>query len=98
MTANVKSVVPSIFFSYFNILKLLNFDVCIYKNFFIAGAMPMVTATTFCLPKIVRWTSVVSYCLLSLWGLYKVSKKLPYARSISYLIFLISNFPLIFLK
>lgn len=35
----------------------------------------MVTATTYCLPKIVRWLFITSYSLLSLWGLYKVRLK-----------------------
>jgi hypothetical protein len=35
--------------------------------------MPMVIATTYCLPRILRWSCIWSYCLFSLWGLYKVS-------------------------
>ncbi|KAK9688039.1 hemolysin-III related [Popillia japonica] len=54
--------------AYYRLLQLDMLGIWISQSF---GAMPMVTATTFCLPKIVRWCSVSSYCILSLWGLYK---------------------------
>ena len=34
----------------------------------------MVIATSYCLPRLLRWFCISSYCLLSLWGLYKVSR------------------------
>lgn len=40
---------------------------------FLSGALPLVTATTLCFPPVLKWLIIVSYCLLSLWGLYKVS-------------------------
>lgn len=49
---------------------------CLINNnkFVFVGAMPMLVATTFCLSNPMRWGFISSYCLLSLWGLYKVSK------------------------
>lgn len=37
-----------------------------------AGALPLVTATTLCFAPILKWFIIISYCVLSLWGLYKV--------------------------
>lgn len=39
------------------------------------GAMPMIVATTYCLPMLLRWLGIMSYCIFSLWGLYKVNIK-----------------------
>ncbi|KAL1506490.1 hypothetical protein ABEB36_005846 [Hypothenemus hampei] len=35
------------------------------------GALPLLFATTKCLPSVVRWCVILFYCFLSLWGLYK---------------------------
>lgn len=38
----------------------------------ISGAIPMVTATVFCLNWTFKWFSIISYSMLCLWGLHKV--------------------------
>ncbi|XP_044262112.1 progestin and adipoQ receptor family member 4 [Tribolium madens] len=53
---------------YHRLLQLDMLGIWISQSF---GAMPMVIATTYCLPRLLRWFIIVSYCLLSLWGLYK---------------------------
>lgn len=40
--------------------------------FFIAGALPMVTATVYCLNWPLKWLIIISYSLLCIWGLFKV--------------------------
>lgn len=39
----------------------------------LSGALPLVFASTKCLPHLLRWSIIIFYCLLSVWGLYKVS-------------------------
>ncbi|KAH1027716.1 progestin and adipoQ receptor family member 4 [Dendroctonus ponderosae] len=35
------------------------------------GALPLVFASTKCVPHLIRWSIIMFYCLLSVWGLYK---------------------------
>ena len=41
---------------------------------FISGALPMVTATVYCLSGPLKWLIILFYCVLCLWGLHKVIK------------------------
>lgn len=45
---------------------------CVLLVLLYAGALPMVYASVFCLSWACRWLILSSYCLLSMWGLYKV--------------------------
>ena len=45
---------------------------CVLLVLLYAGALPMVYASVFCLSWAYRWLILSSYCLLSMWGLYKV--------------------------
>lgn len=38
----------------------------------VLGALPMVFSTSFCYPWSIKWFVILSYCLMSAWGLYKV--------------------------
>ncbi|XP_018784574.1 PREDICTED: uncharacterized protein LOC108966257 isoform X4 [Bactrocera latifrons] len=65
---------------YYTLLKLDMVGIWVSQSF---GALPLVTATTFCFSPFWKWFIILSYCLLSLWGLYKVSSngKFPLATS-----------------
>lgn len=52
----------------------------------VVGALPMVTASTYCLPSLIRWSFIGSYVLLSLWGLYKaLTAWSPWERRLCFL-------------
>lgn len=69
---------------YYRLLQLDMLGIWICQCF---GAMPMVIATTYCLPRLLRWFSVSSYCLFSLWGLYKAMIAIsPWERRLSFLL------------
>ncbi|KAJ9584374.1 hypothetical protein L9F63_021285, partial [Diploptera punctata] len=53
---------------YYKLLQLDMLGIWISQSF---GALPMVYASVFCLPWACRWLILSSYCLLSIWGLYK---------------------------
>lgn len=38
---------------------------------FFSGALPFVTASVFCLGGFLKWLTIISYCILCLWGLQK---------------------------
>ncbi|KAE8744199.1 hypothetical protein FOCC_FOCC009119, partial [Frankliniella occidentalis] len=57
---------------YNRLLRLDMFGIWICQSF---GALPMVTATVYCLPWNVRWPVISLYCGLSLCGLYKVGTR-----------------------
>ncbi|KAK3924552.1 Progestin and adipoQ receptor family member 4 [Frankliniella fusca] len=67
---------------YNRLLRLDMFGIWICQSF---GALPMVTATVYCLPWNVRWLVISSYCLLSLCGLYKaMTAWSPWDRRLSF--------------
>ncbi|XP_034250894.1 progestin and adipoQ receptor family member 4 [Thrips palmi] len=67
---------------YNRLLRLDMFGIWICQSF---GALPMVTATVYCLPWNVRWLIIGSYCLLSLCGLYKaMTAWSPWDRRLSF--------------
>lgn len=69
---------------YYRLLQLDMLGIWISQSF---GAMPMVMATTFCLPRTVRWLFTSSYCLLSMWGLYKaMTAWSPWERRLCFLL------------
>ncbi|GLG96864.1 Adiponectin receptor protein [Gryllus bimaculatus] len=53
---------------YYRLLQLDMFGIWMSQSF---GALPMVSASVFCLPWACRCLVMLSYCLLSVWGLYK---------------------------
>ncbi|XP_017847653.1 progestin and adipoQ receptor family member 4 isoform X2 [Drosophila busckii] len=53
---------------YYTLLKLDMVGIWVSQSF---GALPLVTATTLCFPPFLKWLIIISYCILSLWGLYK---------------------------
>jgi hypothetical protein len=44
------------------------------RLFCVAGAMPMVIATVHCMPLLLKYPLFAFYVVLSIWGLYKVSR------------------------
>ncbi|KAK4883698.1 hypothetical protein RN001_007017 [Aquatica leii] len=68
---------------YHRLLQLDMLGIWICQSF---GAMPMLLATTYCLPGTYRLLGVSSYCLSSLWGLYKAMNALsPWERRLCFL-------------
>uniref|UniRef100_A0A336M8N6 CSON011273 protein n=1 Tax=Culicoides sonorensis TaxID=179676 RepID=A0A336M8N6_CULSO len=55
-------------YTYYRLLQLDMLGIWISQSF---GALPMVTATVFCLNGFMKWFIILSYCVLSIWGLYK---------------------------
>ncbi|XP_022906420.1 progestin and adipoQ receptor family member 4 isoform X2 [Onthophagus taurus] len=69
---------------YYRLLQLDMLGIWVSQSF---GALPMVTATTYCLPIIVRWFGIFSYSVLSLWGLYKaMTAWSPWERRLCFLL------------
>lgn len=54
---------------YYKLLQLDMLGIWISQSF---GALPMVTATVFCINWWLKWFIILSYSVLCLWGLYKV--------------------------
>jgi hypothetical protein len=53
--------------------------------FFISGALPFVTASVFCLGGFIKWLTIISYCILCLWGLHKaLSAGSPWQRRLCF--------------
>ncbi|CAG9769340.1 unnamed protein product [Ceutorhynchus assimilis] len=51
------------------------------------GALPLVFASTKCLPLVLSWSIITFYCLLSIWGLYKAMIAWsPWDRRLCYLL------------
>lgn len=69
---------------YYRLLQLDMLGIWISQSF---GAMPMVTATVFCLPWPIRWACISAYSVLSLWGLYKaMTAWSPWERRLCFLL------------
>ncbi|XP_065156777.1 progestin and adipoQ receptor family member 4 isoform X2 [Atheta coriaria] len=68
---------------YCRLLQIDMLGIWINQSF---GALPMVTASTYCLPSLIRWSFIGSYVLLSLWGLYKaLTAWSPWERRLCFL-------------
>ncbi|XP_055699938.1 progestin and adipoQ receptor family member 4 [Phlebotomus papatasi] len=69
---------------YYKLLQLDMLGIWISQSF---GALPMVTATVFCLGWKLKWSLILAYCMLSLWGLYKAMTALsPWQRRLCFLL------------
>ncbi|XP_065721630.2 progestin and adipoQ receptor family member 4 [Drosophila suzukii] len=67
---------------YYTLLKLDMVGIWVSQSF---GALPLVTATTLCFPPVLKWLIIVSYCVLSLWGLYKaLTASSPWQRRLCF--------------
>ncbi|TMW50980.1 hypothetical protein DOY81_003927 [Sarcophaga bullata] len=67
---------------YYRLLKLDMVGIWVSQSF---GALPLVTATTFCFTFKWKWFIIISYCLLSLWGLYKaLTASSPWQRRLCF--------------
>ncbi|XP_028897602.1 uncharacterized protein LOC105214313 isoform X2 [Zeugodacus cucurbitae] len=67
---------------YYTLLKLDMVGIWVSQSF---GALPLVTATTFCFSPFWKWLIILSYCLLSLWGLYKaLTASSPWQRRLCF--------------
>ncbi|XP_066248727.1 progestin and adipoQ receptor family member 4 isoform X1 [Euwallacea similis] len=63
------------------------------------GALPFVFATTKCLPLVIRWSLIVFYCALSIWGLYKAMIAWsPWERRLCFLLPFLNRIGLWFLR
>ncbi|XP_017776887.1 PREDICTED: progestin and adipoQ receptor family member 4 [Nicrophorus vespilloides] len=69
---------------YYRLLQLDMLGIWINQSF---GAIPMVTATTYCLPGVIKWIFLIAYCLLSVWGFYKaMTAWSPWERRLCFLL------------
>ncbi|XP_003736574.3 progestin and adipoQ receptor family member 4 isoform X1 [Drosophila pseudoobscura] len=67
---------------YYTLLKLDMVGIWVSQSF---GALPLVTATTLCFTPVLKWLIISSYCLLSLWGLYKaLTASSPWQRRLCF--------------
>ncbi|XP_034484723.1 progestin and adipoQ receptor family member 4 [Drosophila innubila] len=67
---------------YYRLLKLDMVGIWVSQSF---GALPLVTATTLCFNPFIKWLIIFSYCLLSLWGLYKaLTASSPWQRRLCF--------------
>ncbi|XP_023035517.1 progestin and adipoQ receptor family member 4 isoform X2 [Drosophila willistoni] len=67
---------------YYTLLKLDMVGIWVSQSF---GALPLVTATTLCFTPILKWFIIISYCVLSLWGLYKaLTASSPWQRRLCF--------------
>ncbi|XP_017103033.2 progestin and adipoQ receptor family member 4 [Drosophila bipectinata] len=67
---------------YYTLLKLDMVGIWVSQSF---GALPLVTATTLCFPPVLKWVIIISYCVLSLWGLYKaLTASSPWQRRLCF--------------
>ncbi|XP_037884884.1 uncharacterized protein DDB_G0271670 [Glossina fuscipes] len=67
---------------YYTLLKLDMVGIWVTQSF---GALPLVTATTFCFTYKWKWLIIASYCLMSLWGLYKaLTASSPWQRRLCF--------------
>ncbi|XP_055915722.1 progestin and adipoQ receptor family member 4, partial [Eupeodes corollae] len=67
---------------YYRLLKLDMVGIWVSQSF---GALPLVTATTLCFTFKWKWCIIISYCLLSLWGLYKaLTASSPWQRRLCF--------------
>ncbi|XP_063244128.1 progestin and adipoQ receptor family member 4 [Bacillus rossius redtenbacheri] len=69
---------------YYRLLQLDMLGIWVSQSF---GALPMVCASVHCLPWLLRWFLILSYCLLSVWGLYKaMTAWSPWERRLCFLL------------
>ncbi|KAJ8942957.1 hypothetical protein NQ318_016732 [Aromia moschata] len=69
--------------AYYLLLQVDMLGIWVSQSF---GAMPMIFATTYCLPSITRTSIITFYCLLSIWGLYKaLTAWSPWERRLCFL-------------
>ncbi|KAH8409702.1 hypothetical protein KR222_002057 [Zaprionus bogoriensis] len=67
---------------YYTLLKLDMVGIWVSQSF---GALPLVTATTLCFTPVLKWFIIISYCVLSLWGLYKaLTASSPWQRRLCF--------------
>ncbi|XP_034138061.1 ADIPOR-like receptor IZH1 [Drosophila guanche] len=67
---------------YYTLLKLDMVGIWVSQSF---GALPLVTATTLCFTPVLKWLIISSYCLLSLFGLYKaLTASSPWQRRLCF--------------
>ncbi|XP_037952241.1 flocculation protein FLO11 isoform X2 [Teleopsis dalmanni] len=67
---------------YYRLLKLDMVGIWVSQSF---GALPLVTAATYCFSYKWKWLIITSYCLLSLWGLYKaLTASSPWQRRLCF--------------
>ncbi|XP_076251054.1 progestin and adipoQ receptor family member 4 isoform X1 [Rhynchophorus ferrugineus] len=59
--------------AYYILLQIDMFGIWVSQSFDIdiTGALPMLFSTSHCLPDVYKWSVILCYCLLSMWGLYK---------------------------
>ncbi|XP_055525535.1 progestin and adipoQ receptor family member 4 [Wyeomyia smithii] len=68
---------------YYRLLQLDMFGIWMSQSF---GAMPMVTATVYCLRWPLKWFLIIAYSLLCIWGLYKaMTASSPWQRRLCFL-------------
>lgn len=70
--------------AYYRLLQLDMLGIWISQSF---GALPMVTATVYCLGWPLKWFIIISYSLLCIWGLYKaMTASSPWQRRLCFLL------------
>ncbi|XP_062539697.1 progestin and adipoQ receptor family member 4 [Armigeres subalbatus] len=68
--------------AYYRLLQLDMFGIWMSQSF---GALPMVTATVFCLSWPLKWLLIISYSLLCIWGLFKaMTASSPWQRRLCF--------------
>uniref|UniRef100_A0A1Q3G1G8 Putative progestin and adipoq receptor family member 4 n=2 Tax=Culex tarsalis TaxID=7177 RepID=A0A1Q3G1G8_CULTA len=69
---------------YYRLLQLDMLGIWISQSF---GALPMVTATVFCLGWPIKWFIIISYSLLCIWGLFKaMTASSPWQRRLCFVL------------
>ncbi|XP_052868470.1 progestin and adipoQ receptor family member 4 [Anopheles cruzii] len=69
---------------YYRLLQLDMLGIWISQSF---GALPMVTATVYCLNTPLKWLLIISYSLLCIWGLFKaMTASSPWQRRLCFLL------------
>uniref|UniRef100_A0A182PW43 Progestin and adipoQ receptor family member 4 n=1 Tax=Anopheles epiroticus TaxID=199890 RepID=A0A182PW43_9DIPT len=69
---------------YYRLLQLDMLGIWISQSF---GALPMVTATVYCLNFPLKWLLIISYSLLCIWGLFKaMTASSPWQRRLCFLL------------
>ncbi|EAT35093.1 AAEL012718-PA [Aedes aegypti] len=70
--------------AYYRLLQLDMLGIWISQSF---GALPMVTATVYCLGWPLKWLIIISYSMLCIWGLYKaMTASSPWQRRLCFLL------------
>ncbi|XP_058443515.1 progestin and adipoQ receptor family member 4 [Malaya genurostris] len=68
---------------YYRLLQLDMFGIWMSQSF---GALPMVTATVYCLRWPLKWFIILAYSMLCIWGLYKaLTASSPWQRRLCFL-------------